>query len=70
MTILVERFLRRFSRNSSDEQNTAESILPETPGTNSARRQTTPGLPSPENMPMTRLSIQSVNSNAPARVSE
>ena len=58
MTILVERFLRRVSRHSTiEEQNTVGSIL--TTDLSTPRRSVMSGLPSPEDMPMTELKVES-----------
>ena len=76
MTILVERFLRRVSHNSSniEEHHTVESILAQ--DINTPQRSVTSRLPSPsrvpssENMQMSRLRVESDGSKRPSRPSQ
>ena len=76
MTILVERFLRRVSHNSSniEERTTVESILVQ--DLNTPQRSVTPRLPSPsalhspDNMQMSRLRTESAGSLRASRPSQ
>ena len=76
MTILVERFLRRVSHNSStvEEHRTVESILVQdinTPQRSVTSRLPSPStIPSPDNIQMSRLRAESPGSLRASRTSQ